>query len=691
MQSLSPTLRAAQRTRGGVASLRLRVEDRELRWAPLVDDLASECLTAACAAQDAIVRARITPAGTLDLQRITTPADPGQWLAWNTLTADAHPATDLALSPLAADPARLRLFYSRASAGGACAIACLQSVDGGRSWSPPADCLAGLPAPATSLASANAQLFYHDPADGFLKLAHATAWEGGVWSPVPWVEAGALVARFGLAAGYDGGVYHVASCDEEAPDVRRLRTGALVEATGAWAPPAPVAPPGLPAAGYTPRYPSLAHAGGAWHLAYVETFSGALAYAEPVVIHSPDWDHWSFACWVPLEGFGEPRRATLVHFEGRYYLALERAVWWAAAYSPADPDRHLETAEVAAYVLEEEPWRGRALIELHNAAGRYDRPGQAGTPGAALRPLARVVVERGYRTPAGEERLGRAPCYLMSVAVRRGGPRPTLRLECDDGWGLLARWRPDGLYLWHGKTVAWLIAEVLYRAAGLTCSFDGLSAWEMRLDAFALAPGQWAETVGDTRRAWLSRELRAARIEPAGGSGLSALRSLVAMVGGAAHWRPDGRLHCFIPSAQGHAGAYAVGSGGEVLDALYGHGLMLPTQARVFGDGVGAAAAAPRARGAPRRYLATVVDPELSNALECAQRASALVYDGQARGVVGWVETPCQPGLELYDLVTVEDPRAGGLAGAELRVVGIVERYDPAAGVFITRATMEAA
>jgi len=298
------------------------------------------------------------------------------------------------------------------------------------------------------------------------------------------------------------------------------------------------------------------------------------------------------------------------------------------------------------------------------------------------------VVERGYRTAAGEERVARSPAYITCASVRRGGTRPTLRLECEDGWGLLRRWRPDALYLWQGKTLAWLIAEVLYRAAGLACAFDGLSAWQTVLAAFALAPSQWADTLSDTRRAWLNREMRAVPYESGGNSGLSALQALLGKVGGAASWRPDGSLYCFIPSAQGFAGAYAIGSG-ELLDALYGRGLMLPTQARVYGDGVAAIAAAPRARGAPRRYVATVVDSHLQSALACDRLAGALVANGQARSCSGWVETPCHCGLELYDAVTVEDGRAGELAGARLRVVGIVERYEPAAGTFITRATLE--
>ncbi len=685
MQPLSPTLLAAQRALGGVPSVRVRVEDHELRWAPVIDSIASTCQTAGCAAAGGIVRARIRPEGGLDVQRIARPHLPGEWLAWTALAADADPASDVALSALDGDPARLRLFYAR-SGGSPCRLSYLQSGDGGATWSAPADYLAGLAAPG-ALASANAQLLYHDPADGLLKLATTSAWQGGVWTARPWAEAGALAARYGVAAGYAAGVYYVASADEEAPDVRRLRSGTCEEASGAWSAPEAVVPPGLPSASFVPRYPSLAHDGDLWHLGYLETLSGALAYAEPTIIHSADWAHWSFACWVPLQGFGAAKRAVLVACSGALYLALESAVWRAVAYSPLHAAQHLEEDAVAGYLVEEEPGSGRTLVELYSPQDRY-----AGLS-APLEPLATVVVERGFRTEAGEERVARPPCYIVSAAVRRGGQRPTLQLECEDGWGLLRRWQPDALYLWRGRTVAWLIAEILCRATGLACHDDGLSPWSTVLDAFAVAPANWADILSDTRRAWLSRELRAAPRPSlaAGSSGLGVLRALLAKVGGAARWQPDGSLYCFIPSAQALAVAYTIGAGGEIRDALYGRGLMAPTQARVFGSGAAAVAAAPGARGAPRRSVATYVDPHLTSDAGCANRASGLVYDGQARGYLGWVETPCHCGLELCDLVTVEDAHAGALAGACLRVAGIVERYDPAAGAFYTRTTLERA
>lgn len=166
MRALSPSLLAAQRRLGAIPTVRLRVQDRELRWAPLIDDNTSANLTAACTAAGGIVRARVTGEGSLHVQRIVAPCEAQEWLAWQPLAGDAAPGADVALSALAADPARLRLFYVRAS-GGALTIACFQSQDGGATWAGPTGCIGALAAP-TSLASANAQLLFHDPADGLL-------------------------------------------------------------------------------------------------------------------------------------------------------------------------------------------------------------------------------------------------------------------------------------------------------------------------------------------------------------------------------------------------------------------------------------------------------------------------------------------------------------------------------------------
>ncbi len=685
MRTLSATLLAAQRSLGGVPSLRVRIEDRELRWSALVDDDTSTRPTAGCTTGQAIVRARIGAGGTLDVQRITAPGSASAWQGWITLVGGVAETSDVALSAADGDPARLRLFFVRGS--GPYQLSWLQSGDGGETWSTPEDLIA-LAAADRGLASANAQLVYHDPADGYLKLAIRQGWESGPWTASAWAAGGALPARHGLATGFAAGTYHLATCDEESATLRRLRTGTYTPATDTWADPVAIVPPGLPAAGFVPKCPSLVHVEGTWYLSYLETLSAVVAYAEPIVVRSADWEHWSFACWVPLEGSGPDRRAVLLYHDGVFYLALENAVWRAPAYTPGSADRHMVTGDVVAYTVEEEPSYGSAVITLHNPAGRYQGLGQAGRPGAAIRPLARVVLERGYRTAAGEERVERPPYYIISAAIRRGGLRPALRLECEDGWGLLRRWRPDALYLWSGRTIAWLIAEILCRATGLGCCFDSDPAWDTVLSAFAIAPGQWAEAAGE---AWAARTEHPAAVEAIGGTGLAAVRALLAKVSASARWQADGSLYCFVPAVQPLGDVYTVGAGGEILDALYGQGLIHPTEVRVFGEGVASVAAGARALGSPRRYLATEVDPHLETSEACANRARGLVYTGQGRQSVGWVETPCQCGLDLYDLIALDDPQAPIAPATPLRVVGIVERYDAAAGVFTTRATLAGA
>lgn len=675
MRTLTPTLLAAQRALGGAPAVRLRVEDRELRWQPLLTDDHSTRLTTAGATAGAILRARIG-GGTLDVQRITSPEEPAQWQAWTTLLTGVAPASDLALSTVDGDPDRVRLFFVRGA--GPYSLSWVQSADGGVTWSPPEDLLAGLAIADRGLAGANGQLVYHDPATDLLTLAVRAGWDAGAWATYPWAAGGALAVRYGLAAGYSAGVYYLATCDQESAGAHRLRTGTCTVATGVWSDPVAIVPPGPPASGFVPRYPSLVRAGGLWHLAYLETFSGVLNHAAPMVIHSADWEHWSFACWVPLEGQTPEKRAALVHYEGVFYLAMECGVWRAAAYDAADPDRHLEETELLGYVVEEQPWYGAAWVDLHNPAGRYRAFGTAGEAGAPIRPLARVTIERGYRTSQGEERVARPPYYLVAAGIRRGGARPALRLECEDGWGLLRRWRPDALYQWSGKSIRWLIAEILYRAAGLEATFDEASGWDTVLTAFALGPTQWGETLPAP--------------QPVGahhGSGLGAIRTLLAKVSGAARWLPDGSLHCFVPAAQALYNPYAIGAAGEICDAFYARGLMWPTQARVFGEGVSAAAAAPEAQGSPRRFLATEVDTHLDTVGECADRARGLVYAGQARRCAGWLEVPCLLGLDLYDLVSVDDPHAPLTPNDWLRVAGIVERYEPGKGVFVTRAAVE--
>ncbi len=674
MRTLTPTLAAAQVRPGGVASLLARIEDRELRWVALLDTDSSTHPSNACTAAGAIVRGRIGAGGALAVQRITAPDEPTQWQCWSALGQVAAAGSDLALSALAGDPSRVRLFYTRTS-GGAYALACLQSADGGRTWSAPADVVPDLPAVA-GLAAANGQLLYHDPSDGYLRLVVRQGWDGGDWTAYPWAAGGALAARRGLAACWVGGVYYVASCDEEGPGLCRLRTGTCAPEGAGWSDPVAVIPPGMPAGSLAPRFPSLIYADGLWHLAYLETLAGALLEEKPIVLHSGDWDHWSFGCWVPLQGFGPLQRAALLGYGGAYYLAMEDAVFRAVPYSAGDAGRNLATSELLSYSVEEGAWYGRARVTLHSPGGRY-APG--GATATAIRPLARLVLERGYRTAAGEERVARTPYYIMGAGVRCGGGPVQVLLDCEDGWGLLRRWRPDALYVWEGKTLAWLVAEVVCRASGLACRFDGAGAWSTVLASFAIAPGDWSDMAQGRPREALHT------------TGLGAVRTLLAKAAGRARWEADGALYCFVPSLQAYTGPHIVGAAGEILDAYYGQGLVEPTEARVFGDGVAGSAAAQDPARTSRRYLATYADPHLTGAMPCALRAAGLVYDGRARGLAGWVEVPCRLDLDLYDQLAVEEAPAPGLAGELLRAVGIVERYDRSSGAFTTRIAYERA
>jgi len=689
MRPLTPTLLAAQRAPGAVPAVRARIEDRELRWTCLLGGIDSARPTAGCTTRDALVRVRISAAGALEVQRIDDPAAGDPWQVWTLLAADANPASDVAISAEDADGDHLRAFYVRGS--DPYRVSWLQSADGGRTWSAPSDCFSGLESPSAGLASANAQLFYHDPGDHYLKLALRSGWDTGGWAVHVWAGSGALPTRYGLAAGFREGVYYLASCDEEAADMRRLRTGAYDPATDAWTGPTPIVPPGLPAAAFAPKYPSLCFADGCWHLSYLETLSGVLAYAEPTLIHSADWDHWSFACWVPLDATVETR-PVLMSLGATYYLSYERTVWQAAAYREEDGDKYHVEPEVAGYTVEEQPWYGYAQVELYNPGDRYRSLQQAGTPGAALRPLARLVLERGYQTSVGEERVGRTPYYIISAAIRRGGQGPTLQLECEDGWGLLRRWRPDALYVWSGKSIRWLIAEVLYRATGLSCRFDSDPAWDMTLAGFALAPSNWDDTLSEERRAWLARERRGGlEVEGTRDTGLGAVRTLLAKVSGAGCWQVDGALYCYVPAAQALCNPYIIGQEGEIHDGLYGCSLRWPTQARVFGEGAAGSSAVATGQGYTRRYLATSIDADLRTWDSCLARARGLVQEGQARAFQGWVETPCQCGLELGDLLQVADEHAPFGLDEYLRAAGIVEQYGPAQGVFRTRVMIEGA
>ena len=669
MINLTSTVTNAMRSRQGKPCVRVVVMDKEWRWASVLETEGSALQTAACDRSDGkVLRARVTGASKVEVQTVSSPETGSSWQSsWSEVAADAMSGSDVALvrRPGQDD---VRLFYVKLDAG-TYYLRCVESADDGDSWGSPADVL--LTATLIgSLAAGNDRVFY--VRDSQVR-ARSHSWTGGAWSAEStWTAGGTLAEDSGLGAVYSGTTYYLAVAAKWTDD-RRLRTGTYTAAGGFSGSLADVVPPGLPAADFRPQWPSVVVIDGEFHLCYLDTYAGTPTYSMVVVIRSSDWDHWGCACALSLT-WDTLKRGNIVYssITGAVYVSMEIDVVGADEYDASSTEFKMTETQVLFYELNAGKGYGYLVVDIHNPASKYDNFGESGRDGECINLLAQVVIERGYRTSAGSEYVAAGPFYLVRVSHRLGIRRPALRLMCVDGWGLMGLWEVDQSYRWSGKTVKWLIAEVVSRSSGLECEFDASTEWATVIDEFALNPAGW---MGLMHRESRESGAEVPVLNPSA-TAIRAVNSLFGKVGGRGYWDQDGKLQCIIPANQSIVASYTYGTNAEILKGEYAVAVVTPNVIRVMGDGTGSQAAyLSEGQDLGRRLMDIAVDMHLDTAGECQAMAAGLWDDGVARGYGGYLEVHLNPGVELWDIVAVTDSRAS-YSSETRRVAGVMEVWN---------------
>ena len=670
MISLTSTVTDAMQSRQGRPCVRVVVMDKEWRWASVLRTEGSILQTAAVELSDGqILRARVATGGKMYVQVVSTPGTGSSWQSpWTEVAADALATSDVALSrrPGLDD---IRLFWVSLDEG-TYYLRCKESSDDGESWDEDWSEVCSSATLIGSLAAAHNRIFYVRDLEARVR---GQAWTGGAWTgEETWAACGALAEDSGLSAVYYDGSYYLVVCAKWGDD-RRLRTGTYRTVEGFSASMVDVVPPGLPAADFRPRWPSLIEQDGTWHLCYLDTYAGTPAYYVPVVIRCSDWTHWGCACGLNLS-WTTMKRAVLVYSSetGALYAAMQSDVVGAEVYDASDSGRKMTETEVLFYQKDVGKGYGYVFVDIHNPGHKYDEFGEAGKDGEAIKLLAQVVVERGYRTSDGYEYVAGSPFYLVKVSHRVGIGRPALRLMAVDGWGLMGRWEIDQSYHWSGKTVKWLVAEIVARSSGLECGFDASTEWNTVIDEFSLNPAGWK---GMLR---VETKEKDTDISAAGWSGtaIHAVNSLFLKVGGRAYWDVNGKLQCVIPANQSTIASYTYGTNSEIIKGEYAVGVVTPNVIRVIGAGTGyQVAQLSSGQDLGRRLMDIAVDLHLDTWEECMAMATGLWDDAVARGYDGYLEVHLNPGVELWDIIGVTDARSS-YSSEKRRVAGVYEVWN---------------
>jgi hypothetical protein len=290
------------------------------------------------------------------------------------------------------------------------------------------------------------------------------------------------------------------------------------------------------------------------------------------------------------------------------------------------------------------------------------------------------------------------PFFVWSVGNVRSQDQNWTRIEAVDGWRLFELWRPDAVYVFQGRTLRWCIAELAARVGHFQVEFDGATEWDMTVEYLAVMAqaGDWHHRL--QIRAWdrwvpLDQATVAFDLQV---NGYSMLMQSLGLVGGVAQWgHGDSRevLYCLIPKLQGESpDAVHVFGQGEIIEGEYRKGLAWPTRVRATGHGVAYEAQdQANSLAAGIEFLQLLQAENWTTAVQCQVAVESALDDADARAYGGQVTVRPNAGLELFDVVYLNDSRAGGgFHNAKRRVNSLLTEYDLLRRVWEQRVGFEA-
>jgi hypothetical protein len=116
-----------------------------------------------------------------------------------------------------------------------------------------------------------------------------------------------------------------------------------------------------------------------------------------------------------------------------------------------------------------------------------------------------------------------------------------------------------------------------------------------------------------------------------------------------------------------------------VLAGQYINGFAWPTRVRASGDGVAYEdQSVANGLAAGMEFLQLLYSKNWESAAECQVAVNSALDDAEARACSGWIRTRPNVGLELLDVITFSDHKAGGgMTGVKRRVNGLLTEYVP--------------
>ena len=641
MRTLPAALLAAQRSASAVPYVKVEVTDRlagvpRLRWERLYTGSEDDYHHAVIMPADgSLIRARISAANILYLQRVTSPGASSDFSVWTSL-GGVSSVSSIALTSRGSS---VFLFYVEADQK---TIKVRESTDNGGSFGSPVTVTTPVTAVGRLAAGVNAPgvvaLFYSLGA-----TVYVVKRTGGSWgSPSTWTNSVASVT--GLAC-----VYHLdwdialtgTDVDGNAHLWTCLYGDGFGQSANTWSDLTSVA---LASSGSGVEFHSpFLDCPDVYRLFFIEKYTGDISYTRPYWSHTTSLSSYADALWREPQPFDlTSSYGVALTYGGDYAWLSAPSGVWRSPLVPAILDISDDLLELH---MDSHPFHGDLALTLRNDDGRFSDPAMSLDLGAEVR------VSLGYHTAEGNQASG-GPAYWITAWEHRTGPGDArFFVHAADGWALLDAWRARQQFAWpSGERNIYQHLAFIFARAGLDLTSSSFSSTLVdHYPAFAMNPGE---------------------------SGLRAVQRLLDMV-------PD---RIFIEGSRGHlsnplvddASVYGYGVAHPIFEAAHRSAPSGIGHSQVYGNGIyGETFHWAEAAGGFGR-VAKVLDSGLDTDALVEDRAATALRRAEVEASGGSILVPVNCGQQPNDVIEVTDPLAG-LNQAVRRVLGFELTYARAA------------
>jgi len=642
MRNLSSTLLQAQKSGARLPDVKVEVVERvggvtRPMWSQLHAGSEPDFFHAATMPGDgSLLRARVDPNGyTLYLQRVADPGPDSDFSSWNSVCSVSS-SSGIAF---ARSGAKVLLFYVDTNET---TIYVRESNDNGASYGSATSVVTAASTVGWLAADFNSQgdvaLFY-----SVGDTIYAIKRTNGDWgSPAAWTNSVSAVT--GLACVYHGD-WNVMLSGQDSSNNYKVWTCVYGDGysagPGTWSSLAELT---LSSAGSGVEFhcPYLAFPD-VFRAFFVEKYTGTQSYSRPLWSHSLATADFISNLWREPVPFNlVSTYGVAIAYHGSYvWLSNASGVWRA----PLFPTSVELTDDVIEANTVTDPFSGMVTVVLRNEDGRYKDTGSGYY--AAINEGSEFLVYPGYRTAAGPE-FSLGPAYWIEgwEYVSEAG-RSYFLLHGRDGWWLLDRWRARRQFTWiqGEKNIFQLLSFILARAGLEVSSFSTSGALVNQYPAFTIHPGE---------------------------SGATAVRRLLSMVPDVLFFVSDcGYIKNPVPNEES---AYSYGTDHAILEGRYSSSAQGINRVQVYGDGVVSERFDWDEIGRVYDRLGQVHDLNLDTLAKAEARGDAELREEEMTAWGAEVLVPTNCGQDLYDVVEINDERAG-LASIKRRVTGISMRY----------------